>query len=418
MSKYNGIRFYKPFGIGAAFHFYLLQAVASLYMIYRLISRDYSHLGLFSAENRLFGRGLFHELFPVPPSYLSSFQFIYEIIPFPSPYIISIFQGIIIISAIFLLLGLFPKIASIVCVAIYIHLLGIMQSIDAEIDGGTILVILFLILSLSPKDYFYKINKFNYKRKQLNWPIFMLFLLVGAFYSLAGLNKIIDVGFGFPFSLDLEKWNEYATEKSMFLTSRNYKPLITSSTLFMNKIFSDFSGLINIITELGFISILWLPRYRFIIITSMIFMHITVFNTHAINFLGSSFILLLCFDWNILIRELNLIYDDNCGFCKKSLKKVKKFDLFNRINLIPSYATEKYPNEMKKTRLDLEMGAVDENNEIFYGADAFEQVFSRVPLFWPIAILMKIPGVIYLARLCYKTIAKNRNKLSNEECEV
>ena len=73
---------------------------------------------------------------------------------------------------------------------------------------------------------------------------------------------------------------------------------------------------------------------------------------------------------------------------------------------------------MKKTRLDLEMGAVDENNEIFYGADAFEQVFSRVPLFWPIAILMKIPGVIYLARLCYKTIAKNRNKLSNEECEV
>ena len=92
--------------------------------------------------------------------------------------------------------------------------------------------------------------------------------------------------------------------------------------------------------------------------------------------------------------------------------------LIKRINLIPSYSTEKYPNEMKKTRLDLEMGAVDENNEIFYGADAFEQVFSRIPLCWPIAILMKTPGVIYLARLCYKTIAKNRNKLSDEECEI
>ena len=129
-------------------------------------------------------------------------------------------------------------------------------------------------------------------------------------------------------------------------------------------------------------------------------------------------ILEMFFIFNAIVVKIFLIYDDDCGFCKKSLKTVKKLDFFNRINLTPSYAIEKYPNEMKKSRLDLEMGAVDENNEIFYGADAFEQVFSRVPLFWPIAILMKIPGVIYLARLCYKTIAKNRNKLSNEECKI
>ena len=64
------------------------------------------------------------------------------------------------------------------------------------------------------------------------------------------------------------------------------------------------------------------------------------------------------------------------------------------------------------------MAAVEENKEIYYGADAFEQVFSKVPLFWFIAIIMKIPGAIYVSRFVYKYIAKNRQKLSSEGCNI
>ena len=182
-------------------------------------------------------------------------------------------------------------------------------------------------------------------------------------------------------------------------------------------IFSDISGIISLIAELGFIAILFLPRYRFFLIFSMIFMHVLIFYTHAINFLGSSFILLLCFDWNILIRKLTLYYDDDCGFCKKSLSFIKRFDIFNLIQLVPSYKVID-SSFIDGSRINIEMGAKDENSEIYYGADAFEQVFSKIPLFWPIAILMKIPFIIYVARFFYKIIAENRHKLTKEGCEI
>ncbi len=150
----------------------------------------------------------------------------------------------------------------------------------------------------------------------------------------------------------------------------------------------------------------------------MIIMHILVFYTHAINFLGSSIILLLCFDWNIFYRNINLIYDDDCGFCKRSLRIVKKFDFFNHIKLTPSHKVGKNEYGIDNERLMFEMGAIDENKEIYYGADAFEQIFSRVFFFWPIAFLMKIPFGIYFARSIYRLIAKNRSKLSNEGCEI
>ena len=97
---------------------------------------------------------------------------------------------------------------------------------------------------------------------------------------------------------------------------------------------------------------------------------------------------------------------------------MKKFDVFNLINTIPSYQLSKSQKKFNISRLNNEIGAIDENSEIFYGADAFEQVFSKIPIFWPIAIFMKIPFIIYITRYIYKLIAKNRHKLTQEGCEI
>ncbi len=418
MFKYKLIRFFNPLDKVGSFHFYMMQFFGSLYMIYRLLSRDYSFIGFFSPESQIYARGLFHELFPIPISYFTTFQFIYKVIPFPSPLAIDILQYLIVFSSVMIILGLVPKLFSIISFLIYIHIIGLMQSIEGEIDGGTVLIILFFILSISPKNYFYSFGKFNIQKTQLNWPPFLLLLFVGSFYSMAGLNKIIDVGFYFPFSLDLEKWNLYATQKSIFLSTRNFFPDFTSYPIMLNSFFSDISGIITLIVELFFLTILFIPRFRFFFVVSMIIMHILVYYTHAINFLGSSIILLLCFDWNIFIRKINLVYDDDCGFCKNSLSFIKKFDFFNRITQTPSYQIKENKFDLDIKRLDKEMGAVDENSEVFYGADAFEQVFSKVILFWPLAILMKFPLGMFFSRSIYRLIANNRSKLSNEGCDI
>ena len=419
MSKNIVFRNFKPFNLDYNFHFYLLQFVGSFYMIYRLWSRDYSHLGLFVEEFRNYPRGLFHEIFPIPLSYFTTCQFIYEFIPFPSPYFIGIIQFSIIVSSIFVLIGVIPRIMSIFSFLLYLHLIGIMQSIDGEIDGGTLLIILFLILSMSPSDFFYKINSVDVKNKIPQWPIYLLLIFVGSFYSFAGLNKILNVGLSFPFTLDLEKWNLYATEISLLRSSRNYNLIMTSSDLILNEYISDFMGFIVLLTELLFFSIIFLPRHRFILVFTMITMHIIVYYTAAINFLGSSFILLLCFDWNIFLRKITVYYDGSCGFCKKSLSFIKKHDLFDKLNLIPSN-TLKSNNTIgiNTNRLNQEIGARDENGEIYYGSDAFEQIFFRTPVFWIVNLIYKVPGVIFVSRFIYSKVARNRHMLTKEGCEI
>lgn len=418
MLKYQEIRFFRPFGNSRALHFHLMQFTAAIYMIYRLLSRDYSHLGLFQSQYRSYSRGLWHELFPVPLSHIISFQFIYEFVPYPSPPTIKFIQLLIVLFSFFLLLGILPRLSAQISSALYIHILGMMQSIDGEIDGGTLLVVLFLILSISPSNYFYKLLGKRSIKKLKNWPIFLLLVFVGCFYSFAGINKLIDVGLGFPFTLNLNNLGVHTIEKSIFLSSRNYFPSLTSSNFILNTNLSVISGFLTLICEIGFFTLIFLPRYRFFLIFTMIFMHVIVYFSAAINFLGSSLILILCFDWNILQRKITLVYDNDCGFCKNSLRIVKKFDWFNRVSLVPSCSNNYYTDILDVNRLNFEMGAVEENEEIYYGADAFEQVFSKVPLFWVIAIIMKIPGTIYVSRFVYKYIAKTRHKLSSEGCEI
>ena len=55
------------------------------------------------------------------------------------------------------------------------------------------------------------------------------------------------------------------------------------------------------------------------------------------------------------------------------------------------------------------MGALEENGDIYYGEVAFEKVFEKVPLFYPLALLYKVPFTIYLAKYFYTTTAKNRH---------
>ena len=72
-----------------------------------------------------------------------------------------------------------------------------------------------------------------------------------------------------------------------------------------------------------------------------------------------------------------------------------------------------------KGKLKQEMGDLEEDGSIYYGAQAFEKVFEKIPIFYPIAILYKIPFVIYIADFIYKMIARNRYRLSNSDsCSV
>ena len=91
-------------------------------------------------------------------------------------------------------------------------------------------------------------------------------------------------------------------------------------------------------------------------------------------------------------------------------------DIFNRITVEPAlYAPENY---VDRERLKQEMAVVDETGEVYYGADAFEVIFEKIPYFWPLALIYKIPGVIFVARYTYRKIATNRHFIGDGTCGI
>jgi hypothetical protein len=406
------IRFMGVFRESPPFHFYLMQFVGFSYFLYRFASRNYTVYGFLPPDMFNYPRISTFGMWPIPLSYFTSFQFIYTVIPRPTPEIIFGLQWIIIISCCLGLFGLFPKWNALVSFLFGLHLTGLMQASNAELDGGTLALSLMFILALSPAKNFYGFkNGFLLTKRSIDyhWPIFLLFLLVGSFYTGSGMKKIIDIGPHWPFVLHLENLAAVGIERSLFLSSRFVNPFLAS--LQLSYFLSIFAGLITLVGELFFISVLFLPRYRYFFVFSMIALHILVFVMAGINFIGNSLILLLCLDWNIIIRKADVYYRDDGSFCSRLLPWVKRFDWFRQINLIPVSDLKLTEPKIDFKILKPGMGLRDENGELYYGIDALEQFSARCPLLFPFNVLMKLPGIIYIARYIHNVTLINKSLL-------
>lgn len=393
------------------YHFWLIQFTCFAYVLYRLVSRDYSVFGFLPEEYFIYPR---YRNNIYPPQFgveLINFHWVYNFINRPFPQTLEVIQKLLVLFSFLGITGLFPKKAALITFFGYLHLTGFVQATDNEIEGGTLCLASLLILTLSPNISFYHLLKKNKISHDTNnrWPVHLLFLVVGSFYTYAGLNKITDVGPHWPFVVHLENWTVYMRETSVFVALRFKDPSLY--ILLDNYWVSVVSGFVSFIGELGFISILFFPRGRLFFISSMIFMHFLVFFTHGINFTGSSVILLLCFDWNALFRKSIVYYDGECGFCFKSTNQIKKWDYFNRIKLEPMQNLKEGQFGFSLKILKQKMGVLEENGDIFYGEVAFEKVFEKIPLFYPLAFIYKIPFVIYLAKYIYTVVARNRSQI-------
>ena len=85
-------------------------------------------------------------------------------------------------------------------------------------------------------------------------------------------------------------------EESIFYSSRLVVPEFTS--LLGSPHLSIICGIFTLLGELSFIGILFYSSLRVPCILLMIVMHMTVYYSAGINFIGSSVLLILCLDWN------------------------------------------------------------------------------------------------------------------------
>src|SRR5690242_4698297 len=109
-----------------------------------------------------------------------------------------------------------------------------------------------------------------------------------------------------------------------------------------------------------------------------------------------------------------VLYDDQCPLCTFQMKVLTWLDWFNRVRLMPlshSEAAVIAPQLTREALLEA-IHCVTPEKKIYRGARCIRFLGMRMPLLVPVALVLWIPGVIFLAEKCYAWISRNRYLLS------
>ena len=109
-----------------------------------------------------------------------------------------------------------------------------------------------------------------------------------------------------------------------------------------------------------------------------------------------------------------VLYDGDCSLCTFQMRVITWLDWFNTVSLIPiaDPRTREIAPRLTRTDLHEAIHCVALNGRIHRGARCLRFIGMRMPLAFPFALLMWIPGVIHLAEFFYRWLSRNRYLLS------
>ena len=115
-------------------------------------------------------------------------------------------------------------------------------------------------------------------------------------------------------------------------------------------------------------------------------------------------------------QHTTLLYDDACPLCTFQSRVITWLDWFNTVAMLPLSHDNAAAMAGDITRQDLREAihcfTPEPDARVHRGARALRHIGMRMPLTIPIALILWIPGVIYLAEMFYKFGADRRQTLS------
>ena len=114
-------------------------------------------------------------------------------------------------------------------------------------------------------------------------------------------------------------------------------------------------------------------------------------------------------------KQAQVLYDGLCPLCLKAVDTLKRLDWFRRLRFLDARDSANLPAReppLDPDRLLKEMHLLTpDGKHVYHGYAAFRWLAWRLPLLWPIAPPMYIPGVPQLGQKVYLWIARNRFRL-------
>ncbi|TWU19907.1 thiol-disulfide oxidoreductase DCC family protein [Allorhodopirellula heiligendammensis] len=112
-----------------------------------------------------------------------------------------------------------------------------------------------------------------------------------------------------------------------------------------------------------------------------------------------------------------VIFDGKCNACQLAARRMHQLDIGEGrlafLSLHDERVAQLYP-DLNYDDLMAQMYVVDTDGNRHGGADAVRYLSRRLPLLWPTAPLLHVPGTASLWRWMYRVVAKNRYWISTK----
>ena len=107
-------------------------------------------------------------------------------------------------------------------------------------------------------------------------------------------------------------------------------------------------------------------------------------------------------------ERATLIYDGNCGFCRRWVERVRRWDRRGSLEMVPYQAPDlerRFPGVSRADCVE-RIHLVDERGAVHRGATAGREVLRRLPggTLWTLPF--RIPGGLWVAERVYVWIAR------------
>ncbi len=111
-----------------------------------------------------------------------------------------------------------------------------------------------------------------------------------------------------------------------------------------------------------------------------------------------------------------VLYDGKCRFCQSQMAILRRLDMAGRLELVSLHdprVAHDFP-EIPLEDLMREMFIVDRDGRASAGAAAWRALSRQLPLLWPAALLLHVPGSLPVWNWLYRLIARNRYRFAGK----
>lgn len=113
-----------------------------------------------------------------------------------------------------------------------------------------------------------------------------------------------------------------------------------------------------------------------------------------------------------------VLYDGQCRFCVGQIGTLRRLNRGGRLEFV-SLHDDRVPREFPELSRDMlmeQMYVVAPSGTAYGGAEAIRYLSRRLPLLWPLAPLLHLPGSLPLWQAGYRFVARNRYRIAGRSC--